>query len=158
MHCAASVFSSGTALVSDLALQDVPVAICTFYTGGRLCIHTTVGVCALTFVSCALLVSASCFTASLRCFPFTDNSHHACASHILAAQRRLLRHNVRWPFACALSMCCSLADANTPRTPAVAVATGSFVYVYRNLRPYFKFTLPAVDIHVTETGALLLVQ
>lgn len=35
---------------------------------------------------------------------------------------------------------------NTPRTPAIAVAAGSHVYVYRNLRPYFKFTLPSVDI------------
>ncbi|CAI7999114.1 Bardet-Biedl syndrome 1 protein homolog, partial [Geodia barretti] len=33
-------------------------------------------------------------------------------------------------------------DTTDPRTPAVAVAAGSFVYVYKNLRPYFKFTLP----------------
>ncbi len=44
------------------------------------------------------------------------------------------------------------ADTNTPRTPAVAVATGSNVYVYRNLRPYFKFALPPVTIHATETS------
>ncbi len=43
-----------------------------------------------------------------------------------------------------------MTDSNTPRTPAVAVATGSSVYVYRNLRPYFKFALPAVDIHASE--------
>ena len=44
------------------------------------------------------------------------------------------------------------ADSTAPRTPAVAVATGSCVYVYRNLRPYFKFTLPPVDIHATESS------
>jgi Bardet-Biedl syndrome 1 protein len=39
---------------------------------------------------------------------------------------------------------------NTPRTPAVAVAAGPCVYVYRNLRPYFKFTVPNVDIMAAE--------
>lgn len=34
----------------------------------------------------------------------------------------------------------------------MAVATGSNVYVYRNLRPYFKFALPPVTIHATETS------
>jgi hypothetical protein len=61
-----------------------------------------------------------------------------CRSTLAATRRR-----------CSMSL---RADANTPRTPAVAVATGSCVYVYRNLRPYFKFTLPAVDIHATETS------
>ncbi len=39
---------------------------------------------------------------------------------------------------------------NTPRTPAIAVAAGPNVYVYRNLRPYFKFSVPAVDIASAE--------
>ena len=37
-------------------------------------------------------------------------------------------------------------DTTDPRTPAVAVAAGSFVYVYKNLRPYFKFTLPQLQV------------
>ena len=37
-------------------------------------------------------------------------------------------------------------DTTDPRTPAVAVAAGSFVYVYKNLRPYFKFTLPHLQV------------
>ncbi len=45
-----------------------------------------------------------------------------------------------------LLACVFETDMNTPRTPAIAVAAGSHVYVYRNLRPYFKFTLPSVDI------------
>ena len=28
----------------------------------------------------------------------------------------------------------------------MAVASGSYVFIYRNLRPYFKFTLPPVEI------------
>ncbi len=30
--------------------------------------------------------------------------------------------------------------------PAVAVASGSHIYIYKNMRPYFKFTLPTLDI------------
>ena len=37
-----------------------------------------------------------------------------------------------------------------PRKPAVAVASGPYVFIYRNLRPYFKFTLPPVDIDKQE--------
>nr|XP_032660184.1 Bardet-Biedl syndrome 1 protein isoform X3 [Chelonoidis abingdonii] len=43
-----------------------------------------------------------------------------------------------------------LMDQNEPRTPAVAVASGPFVYVYKNLRPYFKFTLPPLDANPLE--------
>ncbi|KXJ22583.1 Bardet-Biedl syndrome 1 protein [Exaiptasia diaphana] len=41
-------------------------------------------------------------------------------------------------------------DTNDPRTPAVAVASGPFIYVYKNLRPYFKFTLPPLDVNPVE--------
>lgn len=34
--------------------------------------------------------------------------------------------------------------------PALAVASGSHVYIYRNLRPYYKFVLPPEDIHPEE--------
>ena len=34
------------------------------------------------------------------------------------------------------------ADAQSPRIPALAVAIGPNVFIYRNLRPYYKFTLP----------------
>jgi len=33
---------------------------------------------------------------------------------------------------------------------AIAVASGPFIYVYKNLRPYFKFTLPSLDIDPVE--------
>ena len=42
-------------------------------------------------------------------------------------------------------------DSKLPRTPALAVASGSHVYIYRNLRPYYKFSLPTVDIAGEES-------
>jgi hypothetical protein len=44
-------------------------------------------------------------------------------------------------------------DTRTPRVPAVAIACGSTVYVYRNLRPFFKFRLPSLPLHETESSA-----
>lgn len=45
-----------------------------------------------------------------------------------------------------------LMEQHEPRTPAVAVASGPFIYVYKNLRPYFKFTLPLMEINPLEEG------
>ncbi|XP_022090954.1 Bardet-Biedl syndrome 1 protein-like isoform X2 [Acanthaster planci] len=41
-------------------------------------------------------------------------------------------------------------DTNEPRVPAIAVASGPYLYVYKNLRPYFKFTLPPLDVNPVE--------
>ena len=41
-------------------------------------------------------------------------------------------------------------DQTEPKIPAVAVASGSHIYIYKNMRPYFKFTLPTLDINPTE--------
>lgn len=41
-------------------------------------------------------------------------------------------------------------DLHEPRIPAVAVASGPCVYVYKNLRPYFKFTLPGSEVNTLE--------
>ncbi len=45
-------------------------------------------------------------------------------------------------------------ETSVPRVPAVAVAAGTFVFVYRNLRPYLKFTLPQVPMTPAEVDAL----
>jgi len=42
------------------------------------------------------------------------------------------------------------ADDRLPRVPAVAVAAGPHVYVYRSLRPFVRFTAPAIDIDEKE--------
>ncbi|XP_046372718.1 Bardet-Biedl syndrome 1 protein homolog isoform X2 [Haliotis rufescens] len=41
-------------------------------------------------------------------------------------------------------------DTLEPRTPAIAVASGPYIYIYKNLRPYFKFTLPPLEIFPLE--------
>ena len=43
-------------------------------------------------------------------------------------------------------VCTFYMDTTDPRTPAVAVSCGSFVYVFKNMRPYFKFTLPLLEV------------
>ena len=42
-------------------------------------------------------------------------------------------------------------DYNTPRRPSIAVAAGSSIFVYRNLRAYNKFILPPVEASEAET-------
>ncbi|DBA87232.1 TPA: Bardet-Biedl syndrome 1 protein [Trebouxia sp. C0004] len=42
------------------------------------------------------------------------------------------------------------ADVQTPRIPALAVSVGPNVFIYRNLRPYFKFTLPPETVSDVE--------
>lgn len=42
------------------------------------------------------------------------------------------------------------SDAAKPALPALAVASGCHLFIYRNMRPYFKFTLPNIDLHPSE--------
>jgi len=41
-------------------------------------------------------------------------------------------------------------DINKPRTPSVAVASGSSVFIYRNMRPFYKFILPVLETDPEE--------
>ncbi|XP_023566372.1 Bardet-Biedl syndrome 1 protein isoform X2 [Octodon degus] len=43
-----------------------------------------------------------------------------------------------------------LMEQHDSRTPALALASGPCVYVYKNLRPYFKFTLPQLPPNPLE--------
>ncbi|XP_012876297.1 PREDICTED: Bardet-Biedl syndrome 1 protein [Dipodomys ordii] len=43
-----------------------------------------------------------------------------------------------------------LMEQHEPRTPALALASGPCVYVYKNLRPYFKFSLPQLPPNPVE--------
>ncbi|XP_033127977.1 Bardet-Biedl syndrome 1 protein homolog, partial [Anneissia japonica] len=47
-------------------------------------------------------------------------------------------------------VCAFHMDSNEPRVPAVAAASGPYIYVYKNLRPYFKFTLPPLEVNPIE--------
>ncbi|KAA0185520.1 hypothetical protein HAZT_HAZT001541, partial [Hyalella azteca] len=41
-------------------------------------------------------------------------------------------------------------DTTEPQLP---VASGSYIYIYKNLRPYFKFTLPTLEVNPLEYDA-----
>ncbi|EDV24075.1 uncharacterized protein TRIADDRAFT_26650, partial [Trichoplax adhaerens] len=47
-------------------------------------------------------------------------------------------------------VCTFHMDATEPRVPAVGVASGPFIYVYKNLKPFFKFTLPPLEVNKLE--------
>ena len=49
-------------------------------------------------------------------------------------------------------------DSNEPKIPAIGVASGSFLYVYKNLKPFYKFGLPSLDINKTELEAWLQIK
>lgn len=49
------------------------------------------------------------------------------------------------------ALACFYSDNAKNATPSVAVAAGPYIYIYRNLRPYYKFTLPTVDIDPAES-------
>lgn len=55
-------------------------------------------------------------------------------------------------------ICTFYMDTTVPRSPAIAVASGPFVYIYKNLRPYFKFSLPGMDLNETENDLWLQVK
>ncbi len=43
-----------------------------------------------------------------------------------------------------------ISDNAAPRLPALAVAAGAHIFIYRNLRPYYKFVLPPEDVNTEE--------
>lgn len=49
-----------------------------------------------------------------------------------------------------VAMCITYAESTLPRIPSVAVAAGSHVFIYRQLRPYRKWSCPFVDIASAE--------
>ncbi|CAM9680067.1 unnamed protein product [Ascophyllum nodosum] len=50
-------------------------------------------------------------------------------------------------------LCCFQGEGDdTRRPPAVAVAAGPYIFIYKNLRPYYKFTAPLVKPCPEEEG------
>lgn len=49
-----------------------------------------------------------------------------------------------------VAMTSFIPDNATPKLPALAIASGPHIYIYRNLRPYYKFTLPPESIAAEE--------
>lgn len=44
-----------------------------------------------------------------------------------------------------VAVCALLLDNQGSRLPTLAVAAGSHIYMFQNLRPLFRFTLPPAD-------------
>lgn len=44
-------------------------------------------------------------------------------------------------------------ESGASNVPAIAVASGAFLYVYKNLKPFYKFQLPAIGVNATEADA-----
>lgn len=49
-----------------------------------------------------------------------------------------------------VALCALLLDSQGPRVPTVTVAAGPHVYMFQNMRPFYKFTLPAAGTHAAE--------
>ncbi len=49
-----------------------------------------------------------------------------------------------------VALCCYHMDEASTHIPVVAVASGSHIFIYRNLRPYYKFTLPPLPVDSRE--------
>mmetsp|Transcript_17510 Transcript_17510/g.47251 ORF Transcript_17510/g.47251 Transcript_17510/m.47251 type:complete len:581 (+) Transcript_17510:24-1766(+) len=49
-----------------------------------------------------------------------------------------------------VAMCVTYSDTARPRVPSVSVAAGPHVFIYRRLRPYYKFTLPPMAMAPSE--------
>ena len=52
-----------------------------------------------------------------------------------------------------VAICAFYPEAKKPNLPSVAVAAGPFVFIYRNMRPYYKFTLPYLAVDKRESAA-----
>ncbi|XP_074595075.1 Bardet-Biedl syndrome 1 [Brevipalpus obovatus] len=44
-------------------------------------------------------------------------------------------------------------DSKEPRIPAIGVASGCFLYIYKDMKPFYKFSLPSLDVHQVEKEA-----
>ena len=49
-----------------------------------------------------------------------------------------------------VALCITYSENTVPRIPSIAVAAGSHVFIYRQLRPYRKWSCPKVDILAEE--------
>eukprot|EP00823_Brevimastigomonas_motovehiculus_P009048 TRINITY_DN8720_c0_g1_i1.p1 TRINITY_DN8720_c0_g1~~TRINITY_DN8720_c0_g1_i1.p1 ORF type:complete len:595 (-),score=112.36 TRINITY_DN8720_c0_g1_i1:290-2074(-) len=48
------------------------------------------------------------------------------------------------------SMVVYYADSNKPQVPHIAVAVDQYVYIHKNLKPHYRFSLPNVDVEKAE--------
>lgn len=51
-----------------------------------------------------------------------------------------------------VAICTFNSDGKKGSSPSVAVGAGAYVFIYRNLRPYYKFTLPLLEVSTREVA------
>eukprot|EP00743_Colponemidia_sp_Colp-15_P001285 GILK01001408.1.p1 GENE.GILK01001408.1~~GILK01001408.1.p1 ORF type:complete len:595 (-),score=104.03 GILK01001408.1:1181-2929(-) len=103
------------------------------------------------------LAGLKCFSSCIRLTDLYGDGDHKLIIADLERKMRIYKGTqVIWesvllgvPVAVA-SFYPDMRRAGVPTAPALAVASGPYIFIYRNLRPYFKFTLPQVDIHPSE--------
>ncbi|RWS29918.1 Bardet-Biedl syndrome 1 protein-like protein [Leptotrombidium deliense] len=49
-------------------------------------------------------------------------------------------------------------DTLDPQVPAIAVASGAYLYIYKNLKPFYKFALPELPVNETENDAWMQIK
>ena len=49
-----------------------------------------------------------------------------------------------------VAIACYYPDTVSPRIPSIGVAAGPHIFIYRNLRPHYKFTVPSVPVDQPE--------
>ena len=49
-----------------------------------------------------------------------------------------------------VAICQFYSEAITPAIPCIAIASENFIFIYKNAKPYFKFTLPYIDLNEEE--------
>lgn len=49
-------------------------------------------------------------------------------------------------------------DHQDQKIPSIALASGSSIYIYRNMKPYFKFSLPDLQLNHLEVDLWMQVK
>mmetsp|Transcript_13797 Transcript_13797/g.22981 ORF Transcript_13797/g.22981 Transcript_13797/m.22981 type:complete len:603 (+) Transcript_13797:119-1927(+) len=92
--------------------------------------------------SCVKLADLDCDGDSKLCVCDLDKKLKIYKGTTLAVEYAILDNPV--------ALCIIHSELSLPRIPSIAVAAGSHVFIYRQLRPYRKWTCPFVDISPVE--------
>jgi len=94
--------------------------------------------------SCVKLADLDCDGDSKLCICDLDKKLKIYKGTTLAVEYAILDTPV--------AMCIIYSEATMPRIPSIAVAAGGHVFIYRQLRPYRKWSCPFVDIPSAEVS------
>lgn len=99
-----------------------------------------------------LLANISCYTAHMMtCDLNNDGNYKLLIADISEKKLKLYNHTVLHSEYALLDQPVGITAFYSNNNIAnVAVAAGSYIFIYRNLRPYYKFTVPNIDIDSNE--------